>query len=66
MKEHAQIQTRLGFAFSINVNYLTAQGWKVKSIDCRRESIAGRSISYANVFLERDKKEHTDDQDNTH
>lgn len=66
MKEHTQIKTRLGFAFSINVNYLTSQGWKVASIDCRRESIAGRSISYANVFLERDKKEHTNDQDNTH
>lgn len=64
MKEHAQIKTRLGFAFSINVNHLTDQGWKVASIDCRRESIAGRSISYANVFLERDKNEHTDDQDN--
>lgn len=66
MKEHAQIKTRLGFSFPINVNPLTAQGWKVVSIDCRRESIAGRTISYANVFLERDKKEHTDGQDNTH
>lgn len=66
MKEHTQIKTRLGFAFSINVNSLTDQGWKVVSIDCRRESIAGRTISYANVFMERDKEAYTDDQDNTH
>ena len=66
MKEHACIKTRLGFSFPVNVNHLTDQGWKVVSIDCRRESAAGKDITYANVFLERDKETHTDGQDNTH
>lgn len=41
------------------------QGWRVVHVDCWRESVLGRMETYANVFLERDKDEHTDEQDTT-
>ena len=56
MKEYTWIRTRLDSSFSREVNIWADKGWKVVHIDCRRESIAGSNISYANVFLERDKK----------
>ena len=60
MKEYTWMETRLDSSFSREINLMADQGWRVVHIDCCRESILGRQVTYANVFLERDKEEHTD------
>lgn len=66
MKEYTWIKTYVDAAFSREVNRMADQGWRVVHIDCWHESICGHQVTHANVFFERDKKEHTDGQDNTH
>lgn len=64
MKEYNWVKLYLDASFSRIVNCWADKGWRVVHIDVWRDDVEGVKFTVANVFFERDKKEHTDDQDN--